>query len=93
MRRKRAHPPIRLTVYGRAGCHLCEEAVVLLSRIGRRVKIDLVEVDIDTEDRLVAEYAIRIPVVVDTDTGAVVAEGAVDEAALRATLRTIAQSR
>lgn len=93
MRWRRGRPPIRLVLYGRAGCHLCEDASEALGRVGSRVKIDLAEVDIDTEDGLVAEYAIRIPVVVDVDSGAVVAEGHVDERALLTTLRRIAQGR
>lgn len=89
----RRRDPVPVTLYGRAGCHLCEHAAHALDRIGAKVKIDVEEVDIDTEDRLVAELAIRIPVVVDARTGAVLAEGDVDERALLTTLRRIAQSR
>lgn len=89
----RRRGPVSVIVYGRAGCHLCEHAVHALDRIGAKVKVDVEEVDIDTEDRLVAEFAIRIPVVVEASTGAVLAEGDVDERALLTTLRRIAQSR
>lgn len=91
--RRRRRPPVRVLLYGRAGCHLCEDAEEAIRRIGARVKIDLVQVDIETEDWLVAEYAVRIPVVVDAASGAVLAEGNVDETALGTTLRKIAQSR
>lgn len=91
--RRRRGRQVQVVLYGREGCHLCDEAAAALERIRAKVKIDLVEVDIDTEDRLVAEYALRIPVVVAADSGAVLAEGDVDEATLAKTLRRIAQSR
>lgn len=90
---RRGRPPISLVLYGRAGCHLCADAARALDRVGRRVKIEVAEVDIDSQDRLVAEYAIRIPVVVAAGTGDVVAEGDVDERALLVTLRKLAQGR
>lgn len=93
MFRRRRRPPVQLVLYGRDGCHLCDDAALVLARIGTRVKIDVVQVDIETEDRLVADYAVRIPVVVDADSGAVLAEGIVDEESLTTTLRRIAQSR
>lgn len=90
LRRRR---PVAVILYGRAGCCLCEDAAAALARASRRVKIDAEEVDIEADDRLLAEYALRIPVLVDSDSGAVLAEGAVDERTLVATLRRIAQSR
>ncbi|MFN8105913.1 MAG: glutaredoxin family protein [Acidimicrobiia bacterium] len=89
----RRRDPVAVVLYGRAGCHLCDDAARALDRIGAKVKIDLEEVDIDTEDRLVAEFAVRIPVVVDVVAGTVLAEGDIDERALLTTLRRIAQSR
>ena len=53
-----------VTLYGRAGCHLCDEArerILALSDGGRA--IELREVDIDADDRLLAAYLERIPVV------------------------------
>ena len=51
----------RITLYERAGCHLCDEARVLLDEIlgsdGYR------RVDIDAEDELVLRYGFRVPVV------------------------------
>ena len=53
-----------VTLYGRDGCHLCEEArrsiVGLADELGG---IELREVDIDADDRLLAAYLERIPVV------------------------------
>jgi glutaredoxin len=52
-----------LTLYGKPGCHLCEEAraVVEASCVGRDV--DLVEVDVSLDPELHRRYGERIPVV------------------------------
>ena len=53
-----------MTLYGRDGCHLCDEArrsiVALDAGLGG---IELREVDIEADDRLLAAYLERIPVV------------------------------
>jgi glutaredoxin len=67
----------RLVIYGKPGCHLCDDAREILERIGAPYD----EVDITTEDRLHAAYLERIPVV--TLDGEERFELFVDEAALR----------
>ncbi|WKE67361.1 glutaredoxin family protein [Gallaecimonas kandeliae] len=47
-----------LTLYSTAGCHLCEEAQVLLAGLG----VSAAVVDILDEPSLVAAYGERIPV-------------------------------
>jgi glutaredoxin len=47
-------------VYTRAGCHLCDEASVLLARFGLPFK----SVDIDADPQLHARYDQCVPVVV-----------------------------
>jgi glutaredoxin len=51
-----------LTLYGKPGCHLCEEAreVVLSLRLDREFELD--EVDISLDPGLNGEYGERIPV-------------------------------
>ena len=49
-----------LTLYGRPGCHLCDDARVVLERVGEPFD----EVDITTDDALHARYLERIPVIV-----------------------------
>lgn len=49
-----------VTIYTRAGCHLCEDAEALLVRHGLRPKL----VDIDADPDLVARYTDCVPVVV-----------------------------
>ncbi len=54
---------MQVTLYSRAGCHLCDEARAVLQAERDRTPFELVEVDIETSDSLVAEYGVRIPVV------------------------------
>ena len=51
----------RIVLYERAGCHLCEDAAVLLDEMLGADRYD--RVDIDTDDDLLARYGHRIPVV------------------------------
>lgn len=64
----------------RAGCHLCAEAVPAVRRAARWSGMRVVEIDIDSDDDLVRDYGMRIPVVRFGDE--VVAEGRVDAVAL-----------
>jgi len=52
-----------VTLYGRPGCHLCDEAREALTRVRARAPFGLLEVDIETDDELHARYLERIPVV------------------------------
>jgi glutaredoxin len=50
---------VSLVLYGRAGCHLCDEARVVLERVGHPFE----EIDIERDDELLRRYLERIPVV------------------------------
>jgi hypothetical protein len=79
---------IRVTLYGRPECHLCDEAreaILALQAEGRR--FELHEVNIESDDRLHRLYLERIPVV--SVDGEVVSELALDVAALRSRLDTV----
>ena len=53
-----------LTVLGREGCHLCEEALSVVRRLlDGRDDVRLETVDIESDDALLAAYLERIPVV------------------------------
>jgi Glutaredoxin-like domain (DUF836) len=52
--------PARPTLYVRSGCHLCEEASVLLDEMLGIGGWDAV--DIETDDDLLVRYAHRVPV-------------------------------
>ena len=67
----------RVTVYTRAGCHLCDEAIDLLRRRGLAVTTR----DIDTDVELHARYDHCVPVV-EID-GRVRFRGRVNEVLLR----------
>jgi glutaredoxin len=48
-----------LVLYGRPGCHLCDQARDVLERVGH----PFAEVDIERDDVLLRRYLERIPVV------------------------------
>ena len=75
-------PPVphSVVLYGRPGCHLCDDARIVLERIGE----PFAEVDITTDDALHAAYLERIPVV--ALDGRELFDFWVDEPALRALL-------
>lgn len=55
----------------------------------RRLGVDLVEVDIDTDAELIGRYGLRIPVVLGR-SDQVIAEGVIDDArALRRAMRAL----
>ena len=54
---------MRVVLYSRTGCHLCDAARAVLLAERSRSPFDLVEVDIAGDDDLEREYGIRIPVV------------------------------
>jgi hypothetical protein len=56
-------PPVHVVLYSRPGCHLCDEARAVLVAERARTPFDLEELDIESDDELVKEYGIRIPVV------------------------------
>jgi glutaredoxin len=71
---------VSLVLYGRPGCHLCDDARTALERIGEPFE----EVDIETDETLLSRYLERIPVVaLDGDE---LYDFFVDESDLRARL-------
>lgn len=52
-----------VVLYGRPGCHLCEEAREELERLRAELAFALEERDIEQDDRLHREYLERIPVI------------------------------
>ena len=73
-----------VVLYGRPGCCLCDDARVVLERVQQRLGFTLSERDIEQDDRLLATYLERIPVV--TIDGEEVFEYFVDETRLEAAL-------
>jgi len=52
-----------IVLYGRPGCHLCDDARVVLERVRADLPFALVERDIERDDALFKAYLERIPVV------------------------------
>ena len=54
--------PLRVTLYERAGCGLCEETHRVLRRIGLDRALEVDRVDIDRDAGLRDRYTLRVPV-------------------------------
>jgi hypothetical protein len=52
-----------VVLYGRSGCHLCDDARAVLERVRAELPFALVERDIEADDGLLRAYLERIPVV------------------------------
>jgi glutaredoxin len=76
-----------VTIYGRRGCHLCDDARAVLERLRTEVPFTLEEVDIERDDALLRAYLERIPVV--SLDGEEVYDFFVDAADLRARLARV----
>ena len=80
------YPAMRQVVlYSRRGCHLCDVAREVVLEVRETVDFGFLEIDIETDDELVREYGIRIPVV--TVDGREAFETAVDAGELSALVR------
>jgi glutaredoxin len=77
---------VSVVLYGRPGCHLCDDARAMLDRAG----VDYDERNIEADDALFKRYLERIPVI--AIDGEEAFELVVDEHALRARLGTLAGS-
>ena len=54
---------MEVTLYTRAGCHLCDEVKQTLLRARSRATFTLREIDIDSDPALRAQYNDEVPVV------------------------------
>ena len=70
----------KLTLYGKPGCHLCDDARAAVERVTARREIPLEQVDISRDPVLYKRYGERIPVL-EMD-GETVFECFVDEVVL-----------
>jgi glutaredoxin len=53
----------QLTLYGKPGCHLCDEARAVVRQVREQRPFELEEVDITRDPALEALYRERIPVI------------------------------
>ena len=76
-----------VTLYGRPGCHLCDDARTVLEQVRTTHPFRLEEIDIEADDALFKRYLERIPVVVVE--GEVVSELLLDADALIGRIATV----
>lgn len=53
---------IRLTLYGRADCHLCHDMRAVVAAVAREWPAEVEEVDVDGDPALEATYGAEVPV-------------------------------
>jgi glutaredoxin len=56
-------PAQQVTLYTRAGCHLCDDALAVIDDVRRQRPFELRVVDIDSDPELVELYGHEVPVV------------------------------
>lgn len=56
-------PGMRVTLYGRPGCGLCDEAEADLQALRSRFGLTIERVNIEDDDELLRRYVFEIPVV------------------------------
>ncbi|GAB2554384.1 glutaredoxin family protein [Kribbella endophytica] len=52
----------RVTLYGKPGCHLCEDAQAIVAAVCAELGVGWTEIDITTDPELFREYGEQIPV-------------------------------
>ena len=77
--------PLRLDLYSRPGCHLCQDLRTLCERLESEFCLQLTEVNVDADPALAARYGAEIPVLFIDGRKAV--KFRITEAALRRTLQ------
>jgi glutaredoxin len=59
---RRSRPPLRVVLYSKPGCHLCEVMKADLKRAKAGARYELTEVDIESDPELTERFALSIPV-------------------------------
>jgi hypothetical protein len=78
---------IRIEIYSRPGCHLCDEAKAVVEPVAARYKIPIIVTNVDSDAGLRAAYGSEIPVVMIDGTEAF--RHRVDAAALERKLKKL----
>ena len=63
-----ANRPVRLTLYGRTYCHLCEDMLVELKALSGELAIEIDLVDIDRDPELEVRFGEWVPVLAHGET-------------------------
>jgi hypothetical protein len=56
-------PATRVTVVSRVDCHLCDVAKEAVARVASEVGVGWIEVDVDSDPALLADYSDLVPVI------------------------------
>ena len=59
---------MRLTLYTRRGCHLCDDMLIELELLGQRQTLHVDVVDVDRDPALQARYGAAVPVLMQAGT-------------------------
>ena len=54
---------LRVTIISRHDCHLCHVVHRVAEQVRQELAFDLVEMDVDSDPRLVTQYGDRVPVI------------------------------
>ena len=76
---------LTVTLYAKAGCHLCDEARDYLENAAADFEFELHEIDIRRDPAIFERYRYRIPIIVVN--GEERLEGRIEEADVRAIFR------
>jgi glutaredoxin len=52
----------KLILYSRRDCCLCDEMKTVIARVAEKTALQLVEIDVDSDDELKAKYGSDVPV-------------------------------
>lgn len=56
-------PEPRITLIGRPGCHLCDDARAVVTRVAEETGTSVRELSVEDDEQLAAKYSEQIPVV------------------------------
>jgi hypothetical protein len=73
---------IKLRLYSREGCHLCDEMLDELMSMDIASQLHIQIVDIDTDPVTQRQFALRIPVLVAADNNEIICEQTLDHHAV-----------
>ncbi len=76
---------MKLEFITRDDCPLCDEASAILSRLSKRLRLEIEELDVDSDEELLRIYDERVPILRSKD-GTVLASGKWTRPGLVATL-------
>ena len=82
---------VEVTLYTRAGCHLCEDARTALDTLARDLPIEVTAVDVDLDLELLRRFNDLVPVIAVADE--IVTSAPIDLGAIRSAIGSAASVR